>query len=90
MEFYKRFLIIVINREPADELLYRLRVTEPRATFMKTVDLLGMGPIEFATRVRKHMRVRNTDLLLCLGMTKSSRSFYFFSLSLFLSSMFFS
>ena len=52
-------------REPADELLYRLRVTEPRATFMKTVDLLGMGPIEFATRVRKHMRVRNADLFSC-------------------------
>jgi len=46
-------------------LLYRLRVTEPRPTFMKTVDLLGLGPIEFATRVRKHMRVRNADLFSC-------------------------
>ena len=44
-------------REPADELLYRLRVTEPVATFTKTVDQLGMGPIEFAKHVRKHMRV---------------------------------
>ena len=44
-------------REPADELLYRLRVTEPRAKFVKTVDTLGLGPIDFAPHVRKHIRV---------------------------------
>ena len=44
-------------REPADELLYRLRVTEVRATFVKTVDTLGLGPIDFAPHVRKHIRV---------------------------------
>ena len=43
-------------------MLYWLRVLEPRATFVKTVDTLGLGPIDFAARVRKHIRV-------CLAMS---------------------
>ena len=38
-------------------MLYRLRVIEVRATFVKTVDTLGLGPIDFAPHVRKHIRV---------------------------------
>ena len=38
-------------------MLYRLRVTEVRATFVKTIDTLGLGPIDFSPHVRKHIRV---------------------------------
>ena len=39
-------------------MLYRLkRETEKVALFVKTVDTLGLGPIDFAIHVRKHIRV---------------------------------
>ena len=53
------YFLLVLSREPADELLYRLRVTEVRAAWEKTVDDLGLGPIDFAPHVRKHIQVCN-------------------------------
>ena len=62
--FFFSDLLKLISREPADELLYRLKETEKVALFVKTVDTLGLGPIDFATHVRKHIRVNMPPLLM--------------------------
>ena len=50
-------MCLLAGREPAEELLYRLRVLKDRDSFLKIVDSLGLGPIDFAEHVRKHIRV---------------------------------
>ena len=40
--------------------MYRLRVLE-EDSFLKTVDSLGLGPIDFAELVRKHITVSYWD-----------------------------
>ena len=47
---------LLAYREPAEELLYRLRELE-EDSFLKTVHSLGLGPIDFAEHVRKNIRV---------------------------------
>ena len=44
-------------RDSAEELLYRLRVLEKRDAFVVIADTLGLGPIDFAPRVRGDIRV---------------------------------
>jgi hypothetical protein len=44
-------------RDSAEELLYRLRVLEKRDAFVVIADTLGLGPIDFALRVRGDIRV---------------------------------
>ena len=45
-------------REPAEELLHRLRVLEKRDAFVVIADTLEIGPIQFAPLVRGDIRVR--------------------------------
>ena len=56
--FVVTFRPLAVSREPAEELLHRLRVLEKRDAFVVIADTLEIGPIQFAPLVRSDIRVR--------------------------------